>query len=279
MRSILTTLDETPSCVEARKLAIALASRTGAALHGVTAIDISDIDRVEPIPIGGIQYAYDRLMHRQQQAGERRSRIGQLRMEFEHTCSMEGLVAQCATLEGDVKAGLLRLIETCDLVVTGRDAQFHLEPLEGAAPLVEYVVAHGARPLVVTGPVATGPGPVLVAYDGSAPAAKALQLAMLLGVFVGSSAHVLTIGRERAPALQIATRARDFLAMHDVKAEVEACASSGDPAGILMGRAGEVGAGLLVMGAFGHRGFREALFGSCTRHLYDSAPLPLFIHH
>jgi nucleotide-binding universal stress UspA family protein len=36
---------------------------------------------------------------------------------------------------------------------------------------------------------------------------------------------------------------------------------------------------MLVMGAFGHRGFREILFGSCTRHLFNTAPLPLFIYH
>ena len=46
-----------------------------------------------------------------------------------------------------------------------------------------------------------------------------------------------------------------------------------------MRRAAELGARLLVMGAFGHRGFREILFGSCTRRLFKTAPLPLFIYH
>lgn len=279
MRSILTTLDDTPSCVAARTLALALAHRTGAAVQGVTAIDISDIKRVEPAPIGGIQYAHDRLMHQQQQAKARRSRIAELTREFQHACSSGGLAAQCTTLEGDVKAGLLRSIDTCDLAVMGRDAQFHLTPLDGAAPLVEFAMAHGSRPLIVCGPDAIDRGPVLVAYDGSAPAARALQLAVLLGMFDDSPAHILTIQGQREPAREIAQRAQSFLALHDVKAEVEACASTGDPAGILSARASEIGAALLVMGAFGHRGLREVLFGSCTRHLCGSAPLPLFIYH
>ena len=77
----------------------------------------------------------------------------------------------------------------------------------------------------------------------------------------------------------MATRAREFLKVHGVEADLDAQGSSGDPAGILLKRAEKVGARMLVMGAFGHRGFREILFGSCTRHLFTSAPLPLFIYH
>ncbi len=264
MRSILVTVDDTPSCVAATR-------RTGAALRGVTAIEVSDINHVEPFPVGGAEYAYARLKHREQQAKERRSRIAELPTAFRSAVASQGIEAPCSTIEGDIRGGLLRMIETCDLVVTGRDAEFHLEPLDGVTPLVEHVIARGCRPVVVTGPTAIEDGPVLVAYDGSAPAAKALQLAALLGIFGSSSAHILTVQGEGADARQIAARARDFLALHDV--------SSDDPADILMRRAVESRARLLVMGAFGHRGFREILFGSCTRRLFDSAPLPLFIYH
>lgn len=279
MRSILVTVDDTPSCVTARVLGVALARRTGAALRGVTAIEVSDINRVEPFPVGGAEYAYARLKHREQQAKERRSRIADLPTAFQSAVASEGIEVPCSTIEGDVRGGLLRMIETCDLLITGRDAEFHLEPLDGVTPLVEHVIARGCRPVVVTGPTAIEDGPVLVAYDGSAPAAKALQLAAVLGMFGSSSAHILTVQGEGTDARQIATRARNFLALHDVKAEIEACVSSDDPADILMRRAVESRARLLVMGAFGHRGFREILFGSCTRRLFDSAPLPLFIYH
>jgi len=53
----------------------------------------------------------------------------------------------------------------------------------------------------------------------------------------------------------------------------------GDPADLLLRRAAAIDAHMLVMGAFGHRGVREILFGSCTRRLFEGAPLPLFIYH
>lgn len=279
MRSILVTVDDTPSAVAARRLAVALARQCGAQVRGVTALDVSDLDHVEPAPIGGVQYAYDRLQLRRKLTEERRSRIAELPEVFRRSLAEEGIDAACSTMEADVRDGLLRMIETCDLVVTGRDAEFHLEAVEGVTPLVHHLVAKGCRPVVVTGPEWVEKGPVLVAYDGSAPAAKALQVAALMGIFGSSGAHILSIAREQSAALSVGERARSFLALHDVDADLEAVATTEKPADVLLRRASETGARLLVMGAFGHRGVRELLFGSTTRHLFDSAPVPLFIYH
>lgn len=279
MRSILVTVDDTPSAVAARGMAVALARQCGAEVRGVTALDVSDLEHAEPVPIGGVQYAYDRLQHRKKLADERRARITELPDEFRRSLANEGMDAHCSLMEANVRDGLLRMIETCDLVVTGRDAEFHLEPVEGLTPLVHHVVAKGCRPVVVTGPEWVEKGPVLVAYDGSPPAAKALQVAALMRIFGPSRARILSIGREQSAAQSVAERAGSFLAMHGVETDLEAVATSESPAEILLRRASETGARLLVMGAFGHRGVREILFGSTTRHLFDNAPVPLFIYH
>jgi nucleotide-binding universal stress UspA family protein len=278
MRSILVTVDDTPSAIAARGLAVALARQRGAEVRGVTALDVGDLDRVEPIPLGGAQHAYDRLRQREKLASERRARIAELPGLFQRSLADAGMPAVCSTLEGDVRGGLLRMIETCDLVVTGRDAEFHLEPLEGVTPLVEYVVAKGGRPVVVCGPERVEGGPVLVAYDGSAAAAKALQLATLMGIFEAAPAHVVAAARDRVKAAAVGERARAYLASHGVAADLDAV-ESGSPVEILSRRASEIGARMLVMGAFGHRGFREILFGSTTRRLFDQVPVPLFIYH
>lgn len=279
MHSILVTIDDTPSCDAANRLALSLARQTGAAIRGVTGIDLSDIDRVEFAPIGGVGYAYARLQHRNEQVKQRRARIAELPGAFQRFLAAEGVEAPCHTIESDVRGELLSRVETCDLVVTGRDASFHLEPLEGMTPLVEYVIARGSRPVVATGPEAVGSGPVLVGYDGSAPAAKALQAAALLGIFGSSEAHVVSACRNRAEASAIASRAGEFLKPYGVRIDIDAIGSSDHPAEILLKRASEIDARMLVMGAFGHRGFREILFGSSTRRLFDTLPLPLFIHH
>jgi len=100
-----------------------------------------------------------------------------------------------------------------------------------------------------------------------------------VGIFGSSGAHILSIAREQSAALSVGERARSFLALHYFDADLEAVATTEKPADVLLRRASETGARLLVMGAFGHRGVRELLFGSTTRHLFDSAPVPLFIYH
>lgn len=284
MRSILVTVDDTPSSLAARALAAALARQAGASLRGVTGIELSDLDKVEAVPLGGVEYAYDRLKHRERQAVERRARVAGLPAAFQRSLAEQGLEAPCSMIEADVRGALLREIQTCDLVVTGRDTEFHLEPGDGVAPMVEHLIARGGRPVVVSGSAAAGTGPVMVAYDGSAPSAKALQMATLLGLFgpaggAPGAGHVLSVHRDRAEASGVAARAGAFLASHGIEATLESRVAADDPAEFLMRRAGEIGARMLVMGAFGHRGFREILFGSCTRRLFNTAPLPLFIYH
>jgi nucleotide-binding universal stress UspA family protein len=279
MRSILVTVDDTPASAAAKTLAADLARQSGASLRGMTGIEISDLDSLEPVPLGGGTHAYERLQHRARQASERRARIAELPAAFQRSLAEQGLEAPCSMLEDDVRAGLLREMETCDLLVTGRDTEFHLEPREGVSSLVEHVIALGGRPVLVSGSAAAGKGPVLVAYDGSAPAAKALQMATLLGLLGGRRVAVLSAGRDVAAASATAGRAAAFLKAHDIDADLDPCVAAGDPADLLLRRAAAIDAHMLVMGAFGHRGVREILFGSCTRRLFDGAPLPLFIYH
>ncbi len=278
MRSILVTVDDTPSAIAARGLAVALARLRGAEVRGVTALDVGDLDRVEPVPLGGARHAYDRLRHREKLASERRARIAELPALFQRSLADAGIRAACSTLETDIRGELLGMIETCDLVVSGRDAEFHLEALEGVTPLVEYIIAKGCRPVVVCGPERVEGGPVLVAYDGSAPAAKALQLATLTGMFESTRAHVVTTARERAAAMTVAERAGAYLSSHGIAADLDVVESN-YPLEVLSKRASEIRARMLVMGAFGHRGIREILFGSTTRGLFDQVPVPLFIYH
>lgn len=278
MRSILLTIDDTPSAATAKRIALGLARQTGASIKGIVGIDVSDLEGVEPAPIGAMTYAQDRRRRRAKAAYERRARVAELPASFEQSCAAAGVEARCHTIDGDIRAELIRAIETSDMVVTGQDTEFHLESLDGVSPLVEHIVARGCRPVLVTGPEAPEDGPVIVAYDGSVPAAKALQLALLLGVFGSSPARVVSV-YPGDQAFEAATRARDFLVLHGIIADIDAVTSTDHPADVLGERAAAVHARMMVVGAFGHRGLQEMLFGSSTTRLLRGLRVPLFIYH
>ncbi|MGE3906894.1 MAG: hypothetical protein AB7F36_13155, partial [Reyranellaceae bacterium] len=45
MRSILLTVDDTPSAATAKRIALALARRNGASIDGIAGIDVSDLEQ------------------------------------------------------------------------------------------------------------------------------------------------------------------------------------------------------------------------------------------
>jgi len=48
---------------------------------------------------------------------------------------------------------------------------------------------------------------------------------------------------------------------------------------VLMRHAADMDADMMVMGAYGHSRFREAIFGGATRSILEDANLPVFMAH
>ena len=70
------------------------------------------------------------------------------------------------------------------------------------------------------------------------------------------------------------------LARHGVKVTAEAMPTSGIGAGeALLSHASDLGADLLVMGAYGHSRTREYIFGGATRTIFDSMTIPVLMSH
>ncbi len=71
-----------------------------------------------------------------------------------------------------------------------------------------------------------------------------------------------------------------MLARHGIKAEVSILARTLPKVSEVIARfAREHGADAVVMGAYGHSRFREAILGGATRDLLESAPVPLVMAH
>ena len=48
---------------------------------------------------------------------------------------------------------------------------------------------------------------------------------------------------------------------------------------ILLRHAKDLGADLVVMGAYGHSRFREAILGGATRYMLEQSEIPVFMAH
>jgi nucleotide-binding universal stress UspA family protein len=117
---------------------------------------------------------------------------------------------------------------------------------------------------------------VLVAWNGGKEASRAARTALPL---LQKAKRVVVVTAEEPRTKDIdPARMADFLTVRGVKADARR-AEKGEAAATILAQAAEVGAGLIVSGAFGHPRLREYVFGGATRSLLNASGPALFLSH
>ncbi|MCB1335092.1 MAG: universal stress protein [Roseivivax sp.] len=151
-------------------------------------------------------------------------------------------------------------------------------------PVVEGALFDGNCPVMVVPekiePVST-PQRIVVGWNESTEALRAVRAALPL--LIGADVvHIVVIdppqhGPNRSdPGGQLS----QFLSRHGVSCEVDVLSKTMPRvADVLMRHVSDVNADMMVMGAYGHSRFREAILGGATRNMLEQAPVPVFMAH
>jgi nucleotide-binding universal stress UspA family protein len=165
-----------------------------------------------------------------------------------------------------------------DLVVTsfGRRAVERRD----ARPLAA-TVAMGGRAPVVAVPDSLDrlalDRPVVVAWNGSAEAATALRGAMPI-LRLAPAVHLVQVVEDLS--INLVDDAARYLSGHGISAGiVQREDLDRDAAALIRQAAFDLGAGLIVMGAYGRSRLRELLLGGVTRDMLRESTLPLLLAH
>jgi nucleotide-binding universal stress UspA family protein len=276
MRSLLLALDDTPAGAGAAKLALSLAAKHDAAVTGASVLDVEYLTPREPGGIGTAYYKFKADTARLKQGHEL---TGRLLERFRQQCKARNVRGDVLSLEGRPWEELCAAAVAHDLILIGRDSDLHGEPSGGLASTVEKMLRENPRPLLIAPMTAREPSRVVIAYDGSVPAARSLQIFTLLGLADNCEIHVISIDPAQDVADRYMRQASAYLRLYDTACITRAIASRANPAELVMAEARALGADLLMMGAYGHRGWRETLLGSFTMRLLSECPTALFIHH
>ena len=173
---------------------------------------------------------------------------------------------------GDMIDTTLLHCRYADLAVVSQSGAENDEPLD-ADELPEAIVMGAGRPALIVpryGKFDTVGDRVLVAWNRTRESTRAVHDALPI-LMRAKSVTVMEVNPDRggAPHIAGADIAR-HLARHGVKAEVSSTTAGDiDVGDIILARAADLGADLLVMGAYGHSRLREFTLGGVTRHLLD----------
>lgn len=141
------------------------------------------------------------------------------------------------------------------------------------------VVMRSGRPLLAipyAGKFGIDVKSAVIAWNGAREAARAVRDALPL--LDGAKVHVLAINpSDNDPkAADVCT----FLGRHGIKADHDEIRTRDlDPGDMLLSRMSDLGAGLAVMGAYGHSRFREMILGGVTHHLLRHMTAPVLLSH
>jgi nucleotide-binding universal stress UspA family protein len=172
--------------------------------------------------------------------------------------------------EGDPVRLLAAAAHASDLVITSRG---------GALGVAEQLVTATGVPVLVLPPeVPRDLGRVvLVAWKGSPEAARAVHDALPFLQHAAADRVVLCAVGEETTAGGGLDDAAAMLEQHGVPVQPERVdRTEGRSTGeVLLAQTTAHGADLLVMGAYGHARVRELVFGGVTRHVLNTATLPV----
>lgn len=277
-KTILVHVDQSPHAAKRIELAALLAGDQqahliGAALTGLTMAYYrnSAAAMAGPLP----QEDVDRITGAATQALD----------GFETQARAAGVSYERRRSDDEAEAGLVLQARYADLVVLSQTDP-DLDGFSLLRKLPEFLALYGGRPVLMV-PYAGDHQHLdrhaLVAWDGGRAATRAVTDALpllrrsarvTLAVFNAERQHGV---HGEQPGGDIAL----YLARHGVTVEVRQQTTSPgmDVGNALLSLAADLGADLLVMGAYGHLRWRELVLGGVTRRILQTMTLPVLMSH
>ena len=276
-KSLMTFVTDAATIGQALDAAILLARREDAHLD----VCCLGIDHTQPgyFYAGAPAMIYQETLDRARAEAESLEKAARARLSREDIrWGSEAAVVQIGGL-----ASLVGLrARFCDLVVQPKPYGEGRTP--DAEAVVEAALFEGKAPVLVLpedGLPQTLGKRIAVAWNQSDEALAAIRRALPM-LKAADQVDIVIVdppsqGPERSDPGGMLTQ---MLARHGVRAEVSVIAKTlPRVSDVLCRHAREHGADMLVMGAYGHSRFREAILGGATRHMLEVAEVPVLMAH
>lgn len=197
--------------------------------------------------------------------------------EFREQCEAAGIHPETKKITGVIDEAIIEEgRKCCDwILLAQRGEHFHIGSGAILGSTAQSVVRHSGKPVLVTPEHFRAINRMALAYDGSAPAQNALNLAAELSARAAWPLSVVIITDDQTLGAQLTKETEAFLKTRAVDGAILVLKGKEDKGLLKFIREGTVD--LLVMGAYGHNRLREVLLGSTTSAVIRKSPIPVLL--
>jgi nucleotide-binding universal stress UspA family protein len=256
--------------------ACAIAKASEAQVSGLAVLDTPGIEHsVGAVPVGGLHYAKELEDAREEEAHER---IQTLLGAFTEKCEKEGVAHTEAERQGSPSDCIIHDAIFYDLVVIGMRTYFHFETSGGPGDSLETILDHSVTPILAVPDHFDGKSErkVLIAFDGSPPAARALhRFAQLAGALPLGEVTLLTSDEDAETANYYLDQAEAYLKAHGVNDIRKVWTPEEIVRAVREDYLDQ--ADTVVVGAHSKRGLLDFMMGSLTKSLIEAAKKPVLV--
>jgi len=206
-------------------------------------------------------------------------RIGEAKEVFERAVLSSGMGDTLAEFHADIRPGAAGLAEHARLFDLTLVAQPRPGDPGARRTILESVLFEGGRAVLLIPPTAAPAAieTVLVAWNGSAETARALASARPL---LDAARRVVVVSTEGAmvsgpSSAEVAAMLRRV----GVRAEARERVDGPSPGEAFLQACRDLGAELMVKGAYTQSRLRQMIFGGATSHIIEKAHLPVLLAH
>ncbi len=276
-KTILVHFDTTPQAGARLELALSIAQSCGSHLIGLYLSELAQLPGFVGVEIP--QSLLDQMNR------EKQRRRSEAANSFDRAVGASGLTSyEWRAPAGFPTATALNEARYADLVIIGQRNPDEPNPLLPEGFEESLLIGTGGPVLMTpyTGKDVKVAENVLVAWNGTREATRAVKDALPL-LTRARKVTVMTIGPRPAGAESPDASAADlarFLSRHGIHAETVFDANIAIDAGEwVLSRASDLGAQLIVMGAYGHTRLRELILGGVTKTLLNEMTVPVLMSH
>lgn len=265
--NVLVGITGTPALPAKIELAIDLHRRNGAAITGLSIIDVARLDPASPVPIGALSFA--------KQMRERRFRVSRSRAidaleTFSQGCRAANVPVDVRLIEDEPVEVITNQAHFADLIVLPVDGWFTYGLISHAETRLSEVLLRGAGPILTVGESYAPSNEVVVGLDGSLAAANAFKKYVQLGLWPNARLHLVHAVEEGWPEQETAvSEMMDGALAYAQRFERTAVAHvmSGAAKDAFQGVIRETGAKAAVLGSDRRRLFTDKRLTTVTKKL------------